>query len=83
MTFKVEDFAVRVQCFGGQPSEFIYTTKDTKGTVTTAGYFNEVSQSLRIGDYVDVSAKIAATADRFIIRRVDDVTAGVAVSEIS
>lgn len=83
MTFKVEDFAVRVQCFGGQPSEFIYTTKDTAGTVTTAGYFNDVSGSLRIADYVDVSANIAATADRFIIRRVDDVTAGVAVSTIS
>lgn len=83
MAFKVEDFAVRVQCFGGQPSEFIYTTEDTGGTVITAGYFNEVSQSLRLHDYVDVTAKIAATADRFIIRRVDDVTAGVAVSTIS
>jgi len=83
MTFKVEDFAVRVQCFGGQPSEFIYTTKDAKGTVTTAGYFNKVSQSLRLNDYVDVTANSAATADRFIIRRVNDVTAGVAVSTIS
>lgn len=83
MAFKVEDFAVRVQCFGGQPSEFIYTTDDAAGTVTTAGYFNSVATQLRIGDHVEVTANADATADLFIIRRVDDVTAGVAVSTLS
>lgn len=48
--------AADLQCIGGQagnsPSIWSYTTTDTIATVNTAGYFNDASLVLAVGDLI-------------------------------
>lgn len=42
--------------FGAQENFFSYSTSDTSTTVGVAGYFNEISQIIQMGDLVQVKA---------------------------
>lgn len=46
---------------GSAPQIFAFSTSDTIATVNTAGYFNEVSDEVAVGDMIFVNSSTAGT----------------------
>lgn len=46
---------------GSAPQIFAYSTSDTIATANTAGYFNEVSDEVAVGDMIFVNSSTAGT----------------------
>lgn len=48
---------------GNAPSVYTYTSTDDLATINTSGYFNSVSETLAVGDFMMTYAKTGATAE--------------------
>ena len=46
---------------GNLPAQYVYTTTDAHTTVDGAGYFNDVSGTLKVGDVIQVHGSTAGT----------------------
>lgn len=69
---------------GNAPSMYLYKTSDTQATVNTAGYFNDLSSVLSVGDIIfvystDSSGSLVVTYVNSNSSGVVDVTDGTTI----
>lgn len=63
MAFDLDGFAtVAASKRGNAPGIYAYKTADTIATVNTAGYFNDLSDTLEVGDLIYCVTSTASTA---------------------
>lgn len=71
MTFKIRSLALVASVpydTNKSVNFYKYATTDAAATVTTAGYFNDARDKLKVNDVIEVMTAANSTGDRLVVR---------------